>query len=50
MAYVQAMVTMAPGVYLCPEVGYIDYMDGVNGDRPGLSVVRRCQVADRFLI
>ena len=27
VAYVQAMITMAPGVFLCPEVGYIDYMD-----------------------
>jgi hypothetical protein len=34
-AYVQALITMAPGVYLCPEVGYYDYMDGVNGDSQG---------------
>ena len=33
--YLQAMVTMAPGVYLCPEVGYYDYMDGTNGDSQG---------------
>jgi hypothetical protein len=26
-AYLQAVITMAPGVYLIPEVGYIDYMD-----------------------
>ena len=25
--YLQALITMAPGVYLCPEVGYIDFMD-----------------------
>ncbi len=29
VAYLQAMITLAPGVYLCPEVGYIDYMDSV---------------------
>ena len=34
-AYLQAMITMAPGVYLCPEVGYYDYMDGTNGDSQG---------------
>ena len=34
-AYVQLMVTMAPGVYVIPEVGYYDYMDGVNGDSQG---------------
>jgi len=34
-AYLQAMITMAPGVYLCPEVGYYDYMDGVNGQDQG---------------
>ena len=50
VAYLQAMITMAPGVYLCPEVGYYDYMDGVNGHRPGQPVVRRRQVADRLLI
>ena len=26
---------MAPGVFLCPEVGYYDFMDGVNGDDQG---------------
>jgi|WetSurMetagenome_2_1015567.scaffolds.fasta_scaffold47658_1 hypothetical protein len=35
VTYLQAMVTMAPGVFLCPEVGYYDYMDGVNGSDQG---------------
>jgi len=35
VTYLQAMVTMAPGVFLCPEVGYYDYMDGVNGNSQG---------------
>ncbi len=35
VAYLQALITMAPGVYLAPEVGYIDYMDGVNGNSQG---------------
>jgi hypothetical protein len=35
VTYLQAMVTMAPGVFLCPEVGYIDYMDGVTGADQG---------------
>ena len=35
VAYLQALITMAPGVYLCPEVGYYDFMDGVNGDSQG---------------
>jgi hypothetical protein len=35
VTYLQAMITMAPGVFLCPEVGYYDYMDGVNGDSQG---------------
>jgi hypothetical protein len=35
VAYLQAMITMAPGVFLCPEVGYYDYMDGVNGADQG---------------
>jgi len=34
-AYLQAMITLAPGVFLCPEVGYYDYMDGVNGADQG---------------
>jgi hypothetical protein len=32
---VQAMITLAPGVYLCPEIGYIDYMDNRAGDDEG---------------
>ena len=35
VAYVQALITMAPGVYLTPEIGYYDYLDGVNGDSQG---------------
>ena len=35
VAYLQALVTLAPGVFLCPEVGYYDYMDGVNGKDQG---------------
>jgi hypothetical protein len=35
VAYVQALITMAPGVYLTPEVGYYDYLNGVNGDSQG---------------
>jgi hypothetical protein len=35
VAYLQAMITLAPGVFLCPEVGYYDYMDGVNGADQG---------------
>ena len=31
----QALITMAPGVYLCPEVGYIDYMDNFAGNDEG---------------
>jgi hypothetical protein len=34
-AYVQAVVTLAAGVYLVPEVGYQDFMDGVNGQDQG---------------
>ena len=37
VVYGQAMITMAPGVYFCPEVGYYDYMDGLNGDSQGYS-------------
>ena len=29
--YLQALITMAPGVFLAPEVGYYDYFDAVNG-------------------
>ncbi len=35
VGYVQALVTMAPGVYLCPEIGYIDYMDNSAGNDEG---------------
>jgi len=35
VTYLQAMITMAPGVFLCPEVGYYDFMDGVNGADQG---------------
>jgi hypothetical protein len=35
VGYLQAMITMAPGVFLCPEVGYYDFMDNVRGDDQG---------------
>ena len=35
VGYLQALITLAPGVFLCPEVGYIDYMDSVSGDDQG---------------
>jgi hypothetical protein len=35
VGYVQALITLAPGVYLCPEVGYIDYMDSRAGEDQG---------------
>jgi hypothetical protein len=35
VAYVQALITLAPGVYLCPEVGYIDFMDDRAGNNEG---------------
>jgi hypothetical protein len=35
VAYLQAMVTLAPGVFLCPEVGYIDFMDNRSGADEG---------------
>jgi hypothetical protein len=35
VGYVQAMITLAPGVFLCPEIGYIDYMDNRAGDDEG---------------
>jgi hypothetical protein len=35
VAYVQALITLAPGVYLGPEIGYIDYMDDRAGDNQG---------------
>jgi hypothetical protein len=33
--YAQAVITLAPGVYLVPEIGYFDYMDDANGDDQG---------------
>jgi hypothetical protein len=33
--YLQAMITLAPGVFLCPEVGYLDFMDDVAGNDQG---------------
>jgi hypothetical protein len=33
--YVQALITLAPGVYLCPEIGYIDWMDNRAGNDEG---------------
>jgi hypothetical protein len=33
--YVQAVVTLAPGVYLVPEVGYQDFMDSAGGQDQG---------------
>jgi len=35
VGYIQAMITMAPGVYLCPEIGYIDFMDNRAGNDEG---------------
>jgi hypothetical protein len=35
VGYLQAMITMAPGVFLCPEIGYIDYMDSRAGQDEG---------------
>jgi hypothetical protein len=34
-AYLQAVVSLAPNVYLVPEIGYFDYMDDANGDDEG---------------
>jgi hypothetical protein len=37
-AYIQALITLAPGVYLVPEIGYTDYMDfvaDINDDDEG---------------
>ncbi len=33
--YVNATLTLAPGVYIVPEVGYQDFMDDANGDDEG---------------
>jgi hypothetical protein len=35
IVYAQALITMAPGVYVIPEVGYYDYMDDVAGNDQG---------------
>ena len=34
-AYAQLMITLAPGVSVTPEVGYVDYMDSVTGGDQG---------------
>jgi hypothetical protein len=34
-AYLQAVVTLAPGVYIVPEVGYFDFMDNAAGEDEG---------------
>jgi hypothetical protein len=34
-AYGQAVIVLAPGVYLVPEVGYFDHGDGFDGDDAG---------------
>lgn len=34
-AYLQAIVTLAPGVYIVPEVGYFDLMDNAAGEDEG---------------
>jgi hypothetical protein len=33
--YLQAVVTLAPGVYIVPEVGYFDFMDNADGEDEG---------------
>lgn len=34
-AYVQSVITLAPGVFLIPEVGYYDYDNNADGDTAG---------------
>ena len=34
-AYLQSVITLAPGVYIIPEVGYYDYDNNVTGDDAG---------------
>jgi hypothetical protein len=34
-AYAQLMITLAPGVYVIPEVGYFDFMDSTTGSDQG---------------
>ena len=50
VAYLQAMITMAPGVYLVPGSRLLRLHGQRARRRPGQPVVRRRQVADRFLI
>jgi hypothetical protein len=33
--YVQSVISLAPGVYIIPEIGYTDYMDDAAGDDEG---------------
>jgi len=33
--YAQVLFTLAPGVYLVPEIGYFDYFDNSAGDDEG---------------
>jgi hypothetical protein len=33
--YLQAVISMAPGVWIIPEVGFTDYGDDINGDDEG---------------
>jgi len=33
--YGQAVISLAPGVWVIPEIGYYDYMDAPNGDDEG---------------
>ena len=49
IVYVQAVITLAPGVYIVPEVGYYDFMDDVAGNSQGYRWLCRRQVADRLL-
>ena len=37
-AYLQAFITLAPGVYILPEVGYIDHYNNTNGKSAGDTV------------
>jgi hypothetical protein len=34
-AYLQAVLTLAPGVYIVPEIGYQDFMDDASGNDEG---------------
>jgi hypothetical protein len=33
--YLQSVITLAPGVYVIPEVGYYDYDNNADGDDAG---------------